>query len=188
MQIRNSAQRYGAVSQALHWLIVVLLVLQVMSALIADAMPVGLEKLTVLGRHKSIGMTILMLAAIRVLWRFVTPPPPLPSNLKPYERRLARVTHFLLYALLFAMPLSGWVMSAAHNYPVSWFHLFTWPNPVAPDHELAETLEDVHETLAITLGAVVTLHVLAALKHRFVLKDEVLQRMLPFTGKSRPQE
>jgi cytochrome b561 len=185
MQIRNSAERYGAVAQALHWLIVALLILQVMSALIADEMPVGLEKLTVLGRHKSIGMTILMLAAIRVIWRFVTPPPSLPPTLKPYERGLARITHFLLYALLFVMPITGWIMSVAHNYPVSWFHLFTWPNPVAPDKELAETMEGVHKSLALVLGGVVTLHILAALKHRFVLKDDVLQRMLPFTGNSR---
>lgn len=185
MQIRNSAERYGAVAQALHWLIVVLLVVQVTTALLADDMPVGLAKLTMLARHKSFGMTILMLAVLRVLWRIVTPAPALPANLKPYERRLARITHFALYALLFIMPLTGWVMSAAHNYPVSWFHLFTWPNPVAPDHELAETLEDVHETFAFVLGGVVTLHILAALKHRFVLKDDVLQRMLPFTGKPR---
>jgi cytochrome b561 len=181
MPIRNSTDRYGNVAQLLHWLIVVLIILQVILALIADDMPLGVQKLTVLARHKSFGMTILGLAVLRVLWRFMNPVPTLPTTLKPYERGLARVTHVLLYVLMFAMPLSGWVMSTAHNYPVSWFGLFTWPNPVAPDKELAELMEEVHESLAYTLGAVVTLHVLAALKHHFVLKDNVLKRMLPFT-------
>jgi cytochrome b561 len=182
MHIRNSADRYGAVAQFLHWLIVALLIVQVSTALLADDMPLGLAKLAMLARHKSFGMTILALALIRVLWRLANPAPPLPATLKPYERVLARVTHVLLYALLFAMPLSGWVMSAAHNYPVSWFHLFTWPSPVAPDKQLAENLEDVHETLAYVLAATVTLHIIAALKHHFVLKDDTLKRMLPFRG------
>ena len=184
MSIRNSADRYGAVAQLLHWLIVALLIVQVTTALLADDMPLGLQKLAMLARHKSFGMTILALAALRVIWRFTNPVPVLPTTLKPYERRLARGTHFLLYALLFAMPISGWIMSVAHNYPVSWFHLFTWPNPVTPDKALAEIMEGVHESLAYTLGAVVTLHVLAALKHQFVLKDDVLKRMLPFMGNS----
>ena len=181
MQIRNSTDRYGGVAQFLHWLIVALLIVQVTTALLADDMPDGLAKLTLLARHKSFGMTILGLALIRVLWRLVNPAPPLPVTLKPYERALARVTHVLLYALLFAMPLSGWVMSVAHNYPVSWFHLFTWPNPVAPDKQLAGIMEDVHTTLAYVLAATVTLHVVAAIKHHFVLRDDTLKRMLPFT-------
>jgi len=181
MHIRNSAERYGAVAQFLHWLIVALLIVQVSTALLADDMPLGLAKLAMLARHKSFGMTILALALIRVLWRLANPAPPLPATLKPYERALARVTHVLLYALLFAMPLSGWAMSAALNYPVSWFHLFTWPNPVSPDKHLAEILKDVHETLAYVLAATVTLHILAALKHHFVLKDDTLRRMLPFS-------
>jgi cytochrome b561 len=181
MQMRNSVDRYGGATQFLHWLIVALLIVQVTTALLADDMPLGLAKLAMLARHKSFGMTILALATLRLLWRFANPVPELPATLKPYERGLARVTHALLYALLFAMPLTGWIMSAAKNYPVSWFHLFTWPNPVAPDKQLGETMVEVHETLAYILGATVTLHVLAALKHHFVLKDNVLRRMLPFT-------
>ncbi|HZF14851.1 MAG TPA: cytochrome b [Steroidobacteraceae bacterium] len=179
MPLRNSIDRYGAAAQALHWLIVVLVIVQVTIALRAAGMPFGPGKAIALAWHKSFGMTILMLAVLRLLWRLANPVPSLPATMKSYEKGLAHVSHYLLYILLFAMPLSGWVMSAAHNYPVSWFHLFTWPSPVAPDHELAEKMEDVHEALAWTLGAVVTAHVLAALWHHFVRKDDVLQRMLP---------
>mgnify|MGYP001381267333 CR=1 FL=1 len=181
MQIRNSIDRYGAVAQFLHWLIVALLVVQVTTATLADDMPLGLAKLAMLARHKSFGMTILALAVLRLLWRFASPAPSLPTTLKPYERGLARLTHTLLYVLLIAMPISGWIMSAAKNYPVSWFHQFTWPNPVAPDKDLGEAMEELHETFAYVLGAIVTLHILAALKHHFVLKDNTLKRMLPFT-------
>jgi cytochrome b561 len=181
MPIRNSAERYGAIAQLLHWLIVALLGVQVTTALLADDLPLGVQKLVMLGRHKSFGMTIFGLAVLRLLWRLANPTPALPLTLKPYERGLARVTHVLLYVLLFAMPLSGWIMSAAKNYPVSWFHLFTWPNPVAPNKHLAEFMVDMHETLAYVLLVTASLHILAALKHHFVLKDNVLKRMLPFT-------
>jgi cytochrome b561 len=181
MPIRNSTTRYGAIAQLLHWLIVALLVVQVTTALIADDLPLGVQKLLMLGRHKSFGMTILGLAVLRLVWRLANPTPALPSTLKPYERRLARVTHVLLYALLFAMPLTGWIMSVAKNYPVSWFHLFTWPNPVAPNKHLGELMVDVHKSLAYVLLVTVSLHILAALKHHFMLKDDVLKRMLPFT-------
>jgi|SRR6266850_386016 len=179
MPLRNSIDRYGAVAQTLHWLIVALIVVQVTTALLALDMPFGPHKADMLARHKSFGMTILMLVALRLLWRLMNPVPQLPVSLKPYERGLAHVSHYLLYLLLFAMPLSGWVMSVAKNYPVSWFHLFTWPNPVAPDKELAESMEEVHKTLAWILGGAVSIHILAALRHHFVLKDDVLKRMLP---------
>jgi cytochrome b561 len=184
MPLRNSTERYGAVAQALHWLIVVLILLQVTIALRAAGLPQGVQKILTLGWHKSFGMTVLMLVILRLVWRLVNTVPALPTTMKPYEKGLAHVSHLLLYVLLFAIPLSGWVMSAAHNYPVSWFSLFTWPNPVAPDKELAENMEEVHETLAWTLVTVASLHILAALWHHFVRKDDVLQRMLPRHGSS----
>ena len=185
MPLRNSIDRYGAVAQALHWLIVALVLVQVTTALLAHDMPFGPHKADMLARHKSFGMTILMLMVLRLVWRLANSVPPLPAALKSYERGLAHVSHYLLYVLLFAMPLSGWIMSVAKNYPVSWFHLFTWPNPVAPGKQLAESMEDVHLTLAWILGGIVTIHILAALRHHFVLKDNVLRRMLP-AKESRP--
>jgi cytochrome b561 len=180
MQLRNSTARWGSVAQFLHWLIVALIITQVVLALSAERLH-GMAKLAMLARHKSVGITILMLAVVRLVWRLVNPTPPLPSTLKPYERVLANFTHTALYVLIFAMPISGWIMTSARGFPASWFNLFQLPDLVAKNRALYEAMQQTHEALAWTLGAVATLHLLAALKHHFVLKDTVLRRMLPFT-------
>jgi cytochrome b561 len=180
MQLRNTTVRWGSVAQFLHWLIVALIITQVILALTADELH-GMAKLAMLARHKSVGITILMLATVRLVWRLANPTPPLPSTLKPYERFLANFTHAALYALIFALPITGWIMSSARGFPVSWFSLFQLPDLVAKNRPLYEAMQETHEALALTLGAVATLHLLAALKHHFVLKDTVLRRMLPFS-------
>jgi cytochrome b561 len=184
MTLRNTSHRWGVLSQLFHWLIVVLIIVQVTLASLADDLPAGAKKLALLARHKSVGITILMLVILRLLWRSLNPTPLLPVTLKPYERFLARCTHALLYLLLFAMPLSGWMMSSARGFPVSWFGFFTLPDLVPKNKSLYLALLTTHEMLALTLAAVVTLHVAAALKHHFVLRDDVLRRMLPFTTPS----
>jgi len=181
MPIRNSTTRWGAIAQLLHWVIVALIITQFVLASIADSLPLGLAKLAMLARHKSVGITILGLAVIRLLWRFVNPTPTLPDTLKPYERVLAKLTHFALYALLLVMPITGWMMSSARNFPVSWFNLVQLPDLVSPNRPLYDTLLRTHAALAWLLVAVAALHVAAALKHHFFLKDDVLRRMLPFT-------
>jgi cytochrome b561 len=117
---------------------------------------------------------------LRLLWRWVNPTPPLPSNLKPHERFLARFTHAALYVLLFAMPLTGWTMSSARGFPVSWFNLFELPDLVPKSTALYNTLVATHAVLACSLAVVVALHVAGAVKHHFVLRDDTLRRMLPF--------
>ena len=181
MAVRNSLRRWGSIAQLLHWVIVALIILQVTLALIADDLPLGMKKLAMLARHKSVGITILGLAALRLIWRWTNPTPALPDGLKPYERALAHFTHAALYLLLFAMPLSGWMMSSARGFPVSWFGLIQLPDLVPKSKPLYEALLQTHDLLALALGAVVLLHVAAALKHHYVLKDDVLRRMLPFT-------
>jgi cytochrome b561 len=181
MALRNTEHRWGVLSQIFHWLIVVLIILQVTLASLADDLPSGAKKLALLARHKSVGITILMLVILRLLWRSLNLTPLLPTTLKPYERVLARFTHAALYVLLFAMPLSGWMMSSARGFPVSWFGFFTLPDLVPKNKSLYLALLTTHETLAWVLAAVVTLHVAAALKHHFMLRDDVLRRMVPFT-------
>src|ERR1700761_8618425 len=124
MSIRNTPARWGHVSQFLHWLIVVLIIVQVVLANMAARLPLGPKKIGVYAWHKSFGITILVLAIIRLLWRWANPTPLLPGTLKPYERVLANFTHATLYILLFAMPLSGWTMSSARGFPVAWFGFF----------------------------------------------------------------
>jgi cytochrome b561 len=181
MTIRNTPDRWGAVSQLLHWLIVALVAIQATLGLTGLMLPIGMEKLAVLARHKSVGITILGLATLRLLWRWLNPTPPLPSNLKPHERFLAHFTHAALYLLLLAMPLTGWIMSSARGFTVSWFNLVALPNLVPKSETLYNTMVATHATLASALALAVALHIAGALRHHYVLKDNTLRRMLPFS-------
>lgn len=180
MPIRNTLERWGSVAKFFHWAIVVLVVTQFVLAFIAEDLPLGMQKLAVLARHKSVGITILVLATLRLLWRAANRSPGMPAGMAGWEKLGARAAHALLYALLFAVPLAGWIMSSAKNFPVSWFGLFQLPDLVAPSEATFDIAHEAHEILAFTLGGVATLHLLAALKHHFINRDSVLRRMLPF--------
>jgi cytochrome b561 len=182
---RGSSGRYTAVAQALHWIIAALIVTQFVLAYMALDLPNGVHKLALFARHKSFGMTVLMLAILRLLWRLTNPPPELPAGMAPFERLIARATHVAFYVLLFAMPLTGWMMSSAKNYAVSWFGLFTWPNLIGKNEAAFDALRATHDVLSDVLFAIAVLHILAALKHHFWNKDDVLVRMLPLAGLSR---
>jgi cytochrome b561 len=187
--LRNTSNRWGSIAQAFHWAVVALIITQFVLANQAEHLPLGMAKLAALARHKSVGLTILGLAVLRLLWRWSNrASPPLPDGLRAYERALAHLTHWGLYALLFLMPLSGWLMSSAKNYPVSWFGLVQMPNLIAPDEAAFNFLRAAHGVMAKLLFAIAVLHALAALVHHFVKKDDVLKRMLPFTSRteSRP--
>jgi cytochrome b561 len=171
--------RYSAVAKTFHWLIAGLIVTQFVLANLEDDLPISARKLALLARHKSFGMTVLMLAILRLLWRLKNPPPELPAAMTPLERNIARASHIAFYVLLFAMPITGWMMSSAKNYSVSWFGLFTWPNLIGKSEAAFDLLHATHETLSDVLLAIAVLHILAALKHHFWNKDDVLRRMLP---------
>ena len=180
MPNHSSPTRYGAVAQGFHWLIAALVVTQFVLANLADDLPLGAHKLALLARHKSFGMTVLMLAVLRLAWRLKNPPPELPAVIAPVQRKLARATHIAFYVLLFAMPMTGWLMSSAKNYSVSWFGLFTWPNLIGKNEAAFDLLRSTHHLLSKVLLAIAVLHILAALKHHFWNKNDVLLRMLPF--------
>jgi len=185
MQLRNTTARWGIISQSLHWLVVALVITQFVLGTVAAGLPLGMHKLAMLARHKSIGITILALVLLRLAWRWANSTPALPDDLRPHERVLARATHGALYALLIAMPLTGWIMSSARHFAVSWFGLWQLPDLVPTDPALYRLMVQTHLALAWALGLTASLHLLAALKHHFVLKDDVLRRMLPF-GRSSP--
>lgn len=180
MTFRNTRSSWGTLSKALHWLIVLGIITQWSIAEYADGLSL-LKKIPVLNIHKSIGITILALAVIRLVWRWSNPVPELDSKTRPWERVLAHLSHVLLYALIFAMPLSGWLMSSAKNIPVSWFKLFQLPDLVGPDKEFGETMQHLHHLLFDVLLVVAVVHVLGALKHAVIDRNDVLRRMLPFT-------
>ena len=181
MKFRNTTRSWGTVQKALHWIIVLLIINQWVIAERADDLA-GLAKLNALAWHKSFGITILMLAVLRLAWRWLNPVPTLEGLAKPWERALAHVSHVLLYALIFAMPVTGWLMSSAKAYSVSWFHLVQLPDLIGKSQPMFEILQDTHEVLFKVLVGVAVLHALGALKHHFIDRNDVLKRMLPFGG------
>ena len=181
MPFRNTKRSWGSLSKALHWLIVLLIINQWVIAERADDLN-GFQKFTALNWHKWFGMTIFMLAIVRLAWRLANPVPDLTAETRPWERMLAKISHFLLYALIFAMPLTGWLMSSARNFPVSWFKMFQFPDLVAPSEPLFHRMNDLHHQLFAVLVVVAALHVAGALKHHFIDRNDVLKRMLPFGG------
>jgi cytochrome b561 len=182
MSLTNTANRYGLVPQSLHWAVVALLIVQFLLAEAADELPLGVDKLAMLARHKSVGLTILLIALARVAWRLFDRPPA-PPPMPAWQRLAAGLTHWGMYAVLFALPLTGWMMSSAANYPVSWWGLIQLPDLVVPSESLEEILHEVHEVLAGTLLFLAALHVAAALKHQFIDRDGLMRRMLPWGGR-----
>ncbi|OOG22198.1 hypothetical protein B1C78_15505 [Thioalkalivibrio denitrificans] len=177
--LRNTTRSYGLVSQSFHWLVVVLILVQYTWAWrIANAE--GLRaRFELVTQHKTLGMTILALAALRLAWRLYDPPPPLPDTIHRMEHLAAQVMHRLLYGLIFALPLSGWFYSSAAGLGDYWWGPLSLPTPVATDEALEDILGVIHRGLGLSLAVLAGLHVLAALRHQFLLKDGLLWRMLP---------
>ena len=172
-------RRYNVVAQALHWTVVALIGTQYWLAWRFHDLPLSPGKIGLIANHKSVGMSVLVLVVFRLAWRLATKRPELPDTLKPYERVLGQITHWGFYVLLLAVPMSGWLMSSYANFSVSYFGLFTWPDIVAADKERLELFKEIHEALNYLLMAFIALHLIAVLKHVFVLRDRVVYRMLP---------
>lgn len=166
-------------AQSLHWLIVLLVLVQFVAGIYGKDLPVGIERLKLLTFHKSLGITIFALVILRFLWRLYTPAPKLPEGMKPMERFMAHFSHVALYGLLLTLPILGWLTSNASNLTVRWFYLFNLPNLVEPDKDLARLTRGLHDLGAWCLLALVCLHVAAAFWHEFARHDGVLRRMLP---------
>ncbi len=164
----------------LHWSVAALIVTQYVLAKLAERaehLDDTLNQLALLANHKSVGMTVLFLAIVRVGIRLTHKPPALPNAMPNWQKTASQISHLLLYGFLFALPVTGWLMSSAKAYSVSWFNLFAFPNLVEPAESLAQQLQTTHSYLADALVVVAVLHILAALKHHFLDKDDVLKRM-----------
>ena len=180
MQWRNTTDNYGTLAKFLHWTIVILIIAQYVIIEAAEELPDGLEKLTMITRHKSIGILVLALALVRIGWKLANKGQPAPVPMPRSQRIAAAAGHGLLYLLILAQPISGWMMSSAANYPVTFFGWFQFPALVAANDGMHEFYEEVHEFLFTALLVVTVVHVLAALYHHFIQKDDTLRRMLPF--------
>ena len=176
MQIKNSASHFGIVTILLHWLMAVIIISLLCVGLYMTGLPVGLQKLKLYGMHKEFGVLVIMLASLRLLWRISNITPSL--NLPLLERLAARAAHWAFYVFMFAMPITGYLISCYANIPVSFFGLFTLPNLVTADHAQMKLFENVHQWLAYALIGLIIVHVLASLKHYFIDKDDIMQRMI----------
>lgn len=168
--------RYTAVARWLHWIMAVLIVVNILLGLGHEVLP---RDWAVMPVHKSIGLTVLVFAVVRLLWRLTHRPPHLPAQMPGWEKAAAKATHGLFYAFMILVPLTGWIMVSAGTRPLNWFFLFDLPKlPVTKGDTIVGLSGEGHEVMAIAWAVLLIVHVAAALRHHFVLKDDVLRRMM----------
>lgn len=170
---------YSRPAIALHWLIALIIFVSFPVGLYMVDLPLSPAKLKIYSYHKWAGVTVLILALVRVMWRATHAAPPLPASMPHWQQALAGATHILLYGLMLAIPVSGWLMSSALGFQTVYFGVLPIPDLIAKNKLLGEQLKFVHMFLNYTLAALVVTHVAAALKHHLVDRDDVLTRMLP---------
>jgi len=182
-------QRYSTVAMSLHWAIALLMIGNIGLAWYFNSLPHALRSPPT-QLHKSIGITVLLLTLARIAWRFIGPPPPLPDSLRPWEKVGARISHVVFYGLMLGLPLTGWAMVSASPlvavHPTVLFGVVLWPTFPFPGLD-SDALHDAHKTLELGHGLLaklayltIAVHVLAALKHQFLDRDDVVARMTPF--------
>lgn len=175
-----SLARYTGVAMALHWALAVLITASFAFGLYMVDLPFSPARIRQYNWHKWAGITILGLSALRLLWRLGNSPPALDPAMPAWQVRASRASHGLLYVLFFAAPLAGWAYSSAAGFPVVYFGLIALPDWVPRSTELAPPLKLLHRTLTYGLAALVVLHVLAAIKHHWIDRDKLLDRINPF--------
>lgn len=176
MKIFNDDQDFGAIARFFHWVIAFLILGMLVLGLTMGSVNYGLPRHEVYSLHKSIGLLILFLAIGRILWRFASVPPDALETHAKWERALARIVHLFLYLAIFAMPITGWLMSSAAGRPPTFFGLPV-PRFLEKDEALAGIFSTAHEWIAYGLIAVIGLHVAGAIKHHLIDKDATLRRM-----------
>lgn len=171
----EALHHYNRVARTLHWTIGALVVANLTIGIFHD--PLG-KLFPAMPIHKSIGLLVLALSLWRLVWRLTHPAPQLPATMPGWERSAARGLHWLFYALLIVMPLTGWIFSSAGKYPLNFFFLFDVPKfAVEKGSPLVAGAHSAHVVLGFLWTALLVIHVGAALRHHFILKDGVLTRM-----------
>ncbi len=183
MALRNTSEKWGGVAKTLHWLLAVLILAMLTIGFYAADI-VGLrspEGFQWIQRHKSLGILVLALVLVRLVWRWQNVAPPIPTHVKPWERGAGKAAHILLYVLMLAMPVTGWLLvsTSSSGLKTEVFGLFTLPHLMGPDKAWHEAFETAHGLMGYALAGLILVHVAAALKHHFVYRDDVLKRMLP---------
>lgn len=171
---------YTAIAIGLHWLIALGIAGSFAVGLYMQDLPLSPDKLKIYSWHKWAGVTIFLLVLVRLGWRLSHVAPAPPAGLPAWQLRAAAAVHGLLYVLMIAIPLSGWLMSSAKGYQTVWFGLVPLPDLLQKDKALGEMLALIHQWLNYGMAGLVLAHAGAALKHYFIDRDGVLPRMLPF--------
>ena len=175
--LRNTKTSYGSIAKIFHWAIFILVTFMLVLGYFMDEIDKPARGM-VMNLHKLTGLLILLLMLCRLFWALMNPKPELPVGTKIWERMLSRAVHFTLYVLILAMPVAGWVMSSASGH-APFIGSFKMKLPIAESDEVSHVAMNTHNFLAIVIIILVSLHVLAALFHFFIKKDNVLQRMMP---------
>ncbi len=171
--------RYTKTAVILHWLIALLIFVAFPLGLYMHDLPLSPTKLRLYSYHKWIGVAVFLIAVARVFWRSTHRPPLMPDTMLRWEKLVAESVHYLLYMLIFIVPVTGWLMSSAKGFQTVWFSVLPLPDLVGKNKELGDTLHEVHETLNYIMLGLVIAHVGAALKHHLIERDDVLARMIP---------
>lgn len=176
MAIKSDSAAYGLLTRALHWSIAAFIICLIASGWLAD------DFKPIIPIHKATGILVLVLSITRLAWWLLDGPRPGDDDLH-WEKWPSRLAKWSLAALGLIMPLSGWLMSSAADKPISFYGLFTVPPLLSPDKDLAHLFKESHETLGTVIALILAAHVLGALRHHFITKDNVLIRMLPCAAK-----
>lgn len=186
MALKSDPTHWGSMAKFFHWTIVLLILAQGAIGLIMVELPKRPNVIPVYTFHKSLGLTVLLLAILRLVWRLIDRRPEEPPAMPWIQVIAARVGHALLYVLLFAVPLSGWVFDSASSLrPLYWWGMVQLPSLTGgPDKQLKELAQEAHEWLFWLLILVAAGHAAAALYHHFFNRDDVLRRMLPSRKKA----
>lgn len=173
-------QRYSTTAIVLHWLVALLVFAAFPLGLYMADLPLSPNRLKLFSYHKWIGVSVFLLVAIRLAWRANHRAPAPLAGMPRWQTIAAVATHHSLYLLMVAVPLSGWLMSSAFGFQTVWFGILPLPDLVQKDKALGELLRSVHGSLNWLMLALVVLHIAAALKHHFIDRDGLMQRMNPF--------
>ena len=180
-----SNARYTLTAIRLHWLMALLIAGLFGVGLYMTGLKLSPQKLQIYSWHNWAGVTVFVLALVRLGWRMTHRPPPDDAGMPRSQQVAAHGVHHLLYLLMIAIPLSGWLMSSAKGFQTVWFGMLPLPDLLSKNKELGDLLQLIHMSLNYSMAALVLAHAAAAIKHHFVERDDVLARMLPFLNKNR---
>jgi cytochrome b561 len=179
MPTNSNPTQFAFLLRILHWLMAALLVAMLFIGVSMVASLINYHKLVAI--HRPLGILILILAVVRLATRLFSRAPELPPSVSPPERIVAKASEGLLYALFFTLPLVGWGMLSAGHYPIVMFGSVHLPPILPAKPELYAVLRGTHTILAYLLFLTFLAHMGAVLFHTFVLRDGLLNRMLPWS-------